>query len=563
VNRRHFLYGMAGLATTSSLLLDAFAASASPPGFRLVDVTASAGVQFRHNSGAYGGKLLPETLGAGCAFLDYDGDGWQDILSINGMDWPGHKRERSTLKLYRNNRNGTFSDVTHSSGLDVEMYGMGVAVGDYDNDGYPDILVTCVGQNILFKNTGKGTFRDVTKASGLGGRQAFSTSALWFDFDRDGLLDLFVCNYVKWSPEHDVFCSLDGKSKSYCTPEAYRGETCWLFRNLGNGKFEDVTPTSGIFDSSSKSLGVALLDYDQDGWPDLLVANDTQPNKLYRNQRNGTFRDVAVEAGIAFSAEGKARAGMGVDVADFSNSGTPGIAITNFDNEMIGLYRASGGGNYVDVATTSGVGFASKDKLGFGCLFLDADLDGSLDLAVVNGHIDDTVRNVRGVGYAQPPQLFLNDGQGKFRDIAGEVGGGFAQPKVGRGLAYGDFDRDGDLDLLVTTNNGPAYLYRNDQLGGNKSIRIRLIGTKSTRDAIGARVQVFHAETSQSRLVKGGSSYLSQSELPLTFGMGKRDKIDRLVIDWPSGATEEHKNLVAGHAYECVEGKGITPLAGF
>ena len=562
MNRRHFLLGMAGLASASGLPLDAFAAPAAP-GFRLVDATAGAGIQFRHNSGAYGGKLLPETLGSGCAFLDYDGDGWQDILLINGMDWPGHKRERSTLKLYRNNRNGTFSDVTHRAGLDIEMYGMGVAVGDYDNDGYPDILVTCVGQNVLFKNTGKGTFRDVTKASGLGGRQAFSTSALWFDFDRDGLLDLFVCNYVKWSPGHDVFCSLDGKNKSYCTPEAYRGETCWLFHNLGNGKFEDVTPTSGIFDSSSKSLGVALLDYDEDGWPDLLVANDTQPNKLYRNQRNGTFKDVAVEAGIAFSAEGKARAGMGVDVADFNNSGRPGVAITNFDNEMIGLYRASGDGNYVDVATQSGVGLASKDRLGFGCVFLDADLDGWLDLAVVNGHIDDTVRNVRGVGYAQSPQLFLNDGQGKFRDVAGEIGGGFTQPKVGRGLAYGDFDRDGDLDLLMTTNNGPAYLFRNDQTGGNKSIRIRLVGTKSNRDAIGARVRIFHGETSQSRLVKGGSSYLSQSELPLTFGLGKREKIDRLVIDWPGGATEEHKNLAAGRAYECVESKGIKPLGSY
>ncbi len=563
MNRRDFLWGVAGLASTSGLLLDAFGAPPSGPGFRLVDVTAGAGVQFRHNSGAYGGKLLPETLGAGCAFLDYDGDGWQDILLINGTDWPGHKRERSTLKLYRNNRNGTFSDVTRSAGLDIEMYGMGVAVGDYDNDGYPDILVTCVGQNVLFKNTGKGTFRDVTKASGLGGRQAFSTSALWFDFDRDGLLDLFVCNYVKWSPEHDVFCSLDGKNKSYCTPEAYRGETCWLFRNLGNGKFEDVTPTSGIFDSSSKSLGVALLDYDQDSWPDLLVANDTQPNKLYRNQRNGTFKDVAVDAGIAFSAEGKARAGMGVDVADFNNSGTPGVAITNFDNEMIGLYRASGGGNYVDVAAQTGVGLASKDKLGFGCTFLDADLDGVLDLAVVNGHIDDTVRNVRGVGYAQPPQLFLNDGQGRFHDVAAEVGGGFAQPKVGRGLAYGDFDRDGDLDLLITTNNGPAYLYRNDQLGGNKSVRIRLVGTKSNRDAIGARVRIFHGDTSQVRMVKGGSSYLSQSELPLTFGLGKRDRIDRLVIDWPNGGTEEHKNLAPGRAYECVESKGITALGSY
>jgi hypothetical protein len=305
-----------------------------------------------------------------------------------------------------------------------------------------------------------------------------------------------------------------------------------------------------------------MLDYDQDGWPDLLVANDTQPNKLYRNQRNGTFKDVAVDAGIAFSAEGKARAGMGVDVADFNNSGTSGVAITNFDNEMIGLYLASGG-NYADIATQSGVGLASKDRLGFGCVFLDANLDGWLDLAVVNGHIDDTVRNVRGVGYAQAPQLFLNNGQGKFRDVAGEVGAGFSQPKVGRGLAYADFDRDGDLDLLVTTNNGPAYLYRNDQLAGNKSVRVRLVGTKSNHDAIGARVRIFHAGSSQSRLVKGGSSYLSQSELPVTFGVGKRDTVDRLVIDWPNGGTEEYKDLKTGRAYECVESKGIKPLAGY
>lgn len=565
---------MAGLASTSGLLLDGFAASPQiiDPGFRLTDVTAQAGIRFRYNNGADGGKLLPETLGSGCAFLDYDGDGWQDILLINGTDWPGHPREHksepNTLKLYRNNHNGTFSDVTHNAGLDVEMYGMGVAVGDYNNDGYPDILITCVGQNRLFKNTGKGTFVDVTKASGLGGRQAFSTSALWFDFDRDGLLDLFVCNYVKWSEEHDVFCSRDGKHKSYCTPEAYRGETCWLFRNRGNGTFEDVTASSGIFDSSSKSLGVAMLDYDHDGWPDLLVTNDTQPNKLYRNQRNGTFKDVAVESGIAFSAEGKARAGMGVDVADFDNAGNSGVAITNFDNEMMGLYLSTGGGNFGDVALQTGVGMASKDKLGFGCVFLDANLDGALDLAVVNGHIDDTVRNVNGVGYAQPPQLFLNDGKGRFVDVAAELGGGFSQPKVGRGLAYGDFDRDGDLDLLITTNNGLAYLYRNDltpnaQTAKNRSTRFRLVGTKSNRDAIGAALKIFHGGSSQSRLVKGGSSYLSQSELPVTFGLGKRDSIDRLLIEWPSGRAEEYKNLAAGKMYECVEGKGITASAGF
>ena len=562
MNRRSFLRGIGALAAAWQIPLETLLASPTTPGFRFVDVTSSAGIQFRHNSGAYGGKLLPETLGSGCAFLDYDADGWQDILLVNGADWPGHKRERSTLKLYRNNRNGTFSDATRAAGLDLEMYGMGVAVGDYNNDGYPDILITCVGQNRLFKNTGKGTFVDVTKSSGLGGRQAFSTSAIWFDFDRDGLLDLFVCNYVKWSPEHDVFCSLDGKNKSYCTPEAYRGETCWLFHNRGDGTFQDVTAGSRIFDSSSKSLGVAMLDYDQDGWPDLLVANDTQPNKLYRNQRNGTLKDVAIEAGIAFSAEGKARAGMGVDVADFDNTGIPGVAITNFDNEMIGLYRVSGG-NFADVATQSGVGLPSKNTLGFGCVFLDADLDGALDLAVVNGHIDDTVRNVRGVGYAQPPQLFLNNGKGVFHDVAADIGGGFSQLKVGRGLACGDFDRDGDLDLLITTNHGPAYLYRNDQLPGNRSIRFRLVGTKSNRDGIGASLKIFHNGSIQSRLVKGGSSYLSQSELPVTFGVGHWDKIDRVVIQWPSGRTEEYKDLTTGRAYECVEGKGITRLDRF
>jgi hypothetical protein len=529
-------------------------------GFTLTDVTASSGLQFRHNSGTFGGKLLPETLGSGCAFIDYDADGWPDILLINGMDWPGHKRQRSTLRLYRNNRNGTFTDVTRATGLDVELYGMGVAVGDYNNDGFPDILITCVGQNRLFRNTGNGTFVDATAASGLGGRAGFSTSALWFDYDRDGLLDLFVCNYVKWTPERDVFCSLDGKQKSYCTPEAYRGDTCWLFHNRGNGTFEDVTATCGIFDTSSKSLGVTMIDTDIDGWPDLFVANDTQPNKLYRNLRNGRFKDVAVESGLAFSTEGKARAGMGADSGDFDNSGTPGIAVTNFDNEMIGLFRAQGRGLFEDVALRAGVGAASRNSLGFGCAFVDLDLDGDLDLVVANGHIDDTVRNIRGnVGYAQPPHLFLNQGNGTFRDAAADAGREFAQPRVGRGLACGDFDRDGDVDILVTTNNGPAVLFRNDQRAGNRFVRFRLKGTISNRDAIGATVRIFHGGTSQSRLVKSGSSYLSQSELPVTFGVGTRDRIDRVVVSWPKGRTEEFKNVTTGKAYDCVEGKGMLP----
>ena len=556
MKRREFIRQGIGAGLLASAM--PFPLPAAGPGFRFVDVSGPAGIRFQHNSGAYGGKLLPETLGSGCAFLDYDGDGWQDILLVNSMDWPGHKRQRTTLKLYRNNRDGTFADVTKAAGLDVEMYGMGVAVGDYDNDGFPDVFISCVGQSRLFRNMGNGTFTDVTMAGGLLGRQGLSTSAVWFDYDRDGLLDLFVCNYVRWTAEHDVFCSLDGKNKSYCTPEAYRGDTCWLYHNRGNGTFEDVTASSGVFDSSSKSLGVAMLDYDQDGWPDLLVANDTQPNKLYRNLHNGKFKDVAVEAGLAFSTDGKARAGMGVDVADFENSGTSGIVITNFDNEMIGLYRNVGRG-YDDVAMQEGLGAASRNTLGFGCVFFDVDLDGRLDIAVANGHIDETVRNIRGnVGYAQPAQLFLNVGGGKFRDVAHEVGGGFEQPKVGRGLAVGDFDRDGDLDLLLTTNNGGAYLYRNDLMNGNRSIRFRLVGTKSNRDAIGATVHVFANGQQQTRMVRSGSSYLSQSELPVTFGLGKTGQIERVVIDWPNGRNEEYKNLAAGKALQIIEGKGIS-----
>ncbi len=551
-SRRQFLLSMAAAA----------AAAPASPGFRFTDVTRQAGIDFRHNSGAFGKKYLPETLGAGCAFLDYDGDGWQDILLVNGTGWAGQPRNGpSTPRLYRNNRNGTFTDVTRAAGLDVEMYGMGVAVGDFNNDGFPDLFLSCVGQCRLFQNNGSGGFLDVTRRSGLWGREGFSTSALWLDYDRDGFLDLFVCNYVKWSPEQDVFCSLDGKQKTYCTPEAYRGATCWLFRNRGNGTFEDVTAKARLFDTSSKSLGVTMLDDDADGWPDLFVANDTQPNKLYRNLRNGTFEEVAVRAGVAFSEDGKARAGMGADAADYDNSGLAGLAVTNFHNEMLGLYRRGGGGIYTDQAPRSELGRRSRGSLGFGCFFFDADLDGLLDLLVVNGHIDETVNHLRrDVQYAQPPHLFLQSSPGVFREVAGELGGGFARPKVGRGAAFGDFDNDGDLDVLITTNNGPAYLYRNDQLGPNRGIRFRLVGTRSNRDAIGAVVRVESGGQVSSRTVKSGSSYLSQSELPVTFGLGRRERAERVVIHWPGGRTEEFRNLAAGRRYEFLEGKGISRI---
>jgi enediyne biosynthesis protein E4 len=531
----------------------------APPSFRLVDVTRAAGITFTHYNGAFGKKFLPETLGTGAAFLDYNNDGRQDILLVNGSAFPGQPPAQTFSRLFRNDGGGRFADVTKAAGLQVELYGMGVAAADFNNDGLQDVLITAVGQNRLFRNTGTGAFVDVTDAAALGKRQGFSTSALWFDYDRDGWLDLLVCNYVKWTPESDVFCSVDGKQKSYCTPEAYRGTTTWLFRNRRDGTFEDVTAKAGLFDATSKSLGVTLLDYDLDVWPDLFVANDTQPNKLYRNNGNGTFTELGLQAGLAFSEEGRARAGMGVDAADMDNTGRTSVVVTNFSGEMLGLYKPVGGGQYSDVSPRSDVGRATRHTLGFGCFFFDPDLDGLQDLLVVNGHIDDTISKVQArVTYAEAPHLFRNAGGARFEDVAATMAGTFSQPKVGRGAAFGDFDGDGDPDVVITSNGGPAFLYRNDVLNGNRVIRLTLRGTKSNRDAIGAKVRVTAGEQRYSKMVKTGSSYLSQSELPLSFGLGTRTTVDRVEIEWPSGGREELKSLAAGVSYEVVEGKGIT-----
>jgi enediyne biosynthesis protein E4 len=555
-SRLHFVIACAALLGLSGL---APLAQQSPP-LRLTDITTSAGITFTHINGAFGKKYLPETLGSGSAFLDVDNDSWQDIVLVNGTTWPGQAgRKPGHSRLYRNVGNGTFADITRSAGLEVELYGMGVAAADYDNDGWQDVLLTAVGQNRLFRNVGKGRFVDVTSKAGLGDRLGFSTSALWFDYDRDGFLDLFVCNYVKWTIETDVYCSADGKSKTYCTPEAYRGTTSWLFRNRRDGTFEDVTATAGIFDATSKSLGVTLIDYDGDVWPDVFVANDTQPNKLYRNNGNGTFTELGLQAGLAFSEDGRARAGMGVDAADVDNTGTASVVVTNFSGEMLGLYKPVGDGQYADQAPRSDVGRATRHTLGFGCFFFDVDLDGLQDLLVVNGHIDDTISRVNArVRYAESPHLFLNLGKGQFRDIAKEIGREFAEPKVGRGAAFGDVDLDGDPDVLITANGGPASLYRNDPSRAHRAIRLQLRGTTSNRDAIGARVRVQAGAERYSRTVKTGSSYLSQSELVLTFGLGARTAADRVLIEWPSGKKEELTALPAGQSYIVTEGKGVT-----
>jgi hypothetical protein len=556
---------MRHLLALATLLAGALPAQAPPVQF--TDVTQAAGIRFLHNTGAFGKKFLPETMGAGCAFLDYDNDGWPDILLVNGKDWPGRRPPQagSTLKLYRNNGNGTFTDVTQKAGLAVELYGMGVAVGDYDNDGAVDIFITALGQSRLFRNSGKGTFVNVTKKAGLAGPNEFSTSAAWVDFDRDGHLDLFVANYVQWSIEADLFCTLDGTSKSYCTPESYKGASARLWRNRGDGTFEDATRKTGIHDPTSKGLGVAVLDSNQDGWPDLLLANDTQPNKLYLNQRDGTFKEAGTLAGIAFSEDGVARAGMGVDAADYDRSGYPSILISNFSNQMLALYHNEGNGLFVDEAPRSEVGRGSLLTLGFACFFFDYDLDGWLDIFVANGHIEKEIERVqKRVKYAQPPHLFRNTGKGGFEEVTGTLGKAFSQPRVARGAAYADIDNDGDLDLLLTTNGGPAVLLRNDasaslSTGGNRNraLRMRLVGTKSNRSGIGAVAKVTAGGETQWLMLRSGSSYLSQSELVFTFGIGQRTQADTIEIRWPGGTVDKLEKVAAGQTITVQEGKGI------
>jgi hypothetical protein len=523
------------------------------------EVSAEAGIHFTHNNGAFGKKWLPETMGPGCAFIDYDNDGYDDILIANGEDWPGHTgNDASTLKLYHNNRNGTFTDVTRKAGLAVTMFGLGVAIGDYDNDGYDDVFITALGQSHLFHNNGNGTFSDVTKIAGMWGPNEFSTGAAWLDYDRDGKLDLLVANYVQWSPPTDIFCTLDGAHKSYCTPESYRGTSLRLWHNLGNGKFEDATQRAGLYDPTSKSLGVAVIDYNLDGWADLLIANDTQPNKLYLNKRNGTFEERGVASGIAFSEDGIARAGMGVDAADYDRSGVPSLIITNFANQMLSLYHNEGNGLFVDEAPQSEVGRATLVTLGFGCFFFDYDNDGWSDIFVADGHIENEIERVqKRVSYAEPPHLFRNLGAGKFEEVTSQMGSAFAGRKVARGAAYGDIDNDGFLDVLVTTNGGPAHLFHNEG-GTNHSLRIKLIGTTSNRDGIGAVVHVISGQDKQWKVVRSGSSYLSQSELILTFGLAEKTKADSVEIQWPSGHVDRLSKISADQTVTVEEGKGIT-----
>jgi enediyne biosynthesis protein E4 len=533
--------------------------AAAPGEVTFADVTRTAGIRFVHNSGRAGQKWLPETLGSGVAFFDADADGWTDLLFVNGRDWQPRGR-RSFSALYRNDGRGGFRDVTAGSGLDVELYGIGVAVGDYDNDGLGDVYLTALEGDRLFHNEGGGRFRDVTKASGIANAD-FGTSAAWLDYDKDGRLDLFVANYVRWTAKTDLRCSLDGATKSYCTPESYSGTASKLFRNRGGGRFGDVSKAAGVQDPTSKSLGIAMLDFDGDTWPDLFVANDTQPNKLYRNNRNGTFTETGLRAGVAYSEEGTARGAMGVDAADYDRSGHPHLLIGNFSNQMLGLYHNEGNGLFVDEAPRSTIGRVSLLTLAFGVFFFDYDLDGWPDILAANGHIEEEIGRVQPkVQYQQPPLVFRNLGTRRFEHVTPALGADFSRPIVARGAAYADYDHDGDLDVALTTNHGPAYLYRND--GGNRHhwIAVRARGTKSNRDGIGAIVRVASGEARQWQMVRSGSSYASQSDLTLTFGLGANPAPVAVEVEWPSGARERIANVRSRQLIVVEEGRGlVTP----
>jgi len=524
------------------------------PKMNFTDVTAEAGIKFIHYNGAEGDKLLPETMGGGVAFLDYDSDGDQDLLFINGTDWPWAKKKSGqppTMALYRNDGKGRFTEATTGSGLDLSFYGMGVAVGDYDNDGLIDVFVTAVGEDYLFRNLGGGKFSNVTKQAGVAGAAGdWGTAAAFFDFDNDGDLDLFVGNYVKWSKEIDleVGYKLVGVGRAYGQPMNFEGTFPVLYRNDGNGRFTDVSKASGIQVKNSatgvpvaKTLGVAPVDINGDGWMDLVVANDTVQNFVFTNAHDGTFKEIGAVSGVAFDSNGQTRGAMGIDAARYRGDGALGIAIGNFANEMTALYVSQKDPClFTDEAIAEGVGPASRLLLKFGIFFFDYDLDGRLDLLSVNGHLEEEISKIQqSQRYAQPAQLFWNNGAASGATYStvppDKAGADLFKPIVGRGSAYADIDGDGDLDVVLTQAHGAPLMLRNDQRFGHHWLRLKLTGSKANRDAIGAWIKVRSGGQTLWRQVMPTRSYLAQSELPVTIGLAKSGGIDELEIIWPGG----------------------------
>ncbi|HCS51183.1 CRTAC1 family protein [Rubinisphaera sp.] len=540
------------------------------PDIPFEDITEEAGIHFRHENGAAGEKLLPETMGGGCAFFDCDNDGDQDILFINSKTWTNTSNEMpARTELYLNDGTGQFREAAQEWNINLEIYGMGVACGDYDNDGNTDVYITAVGSNRLLRNTGS-SFEDVTELAGVaGGEEDWSTSAGWFDYDNDGRLDLFVCNYLEWSRAFDLNQNfqLIGNERAYGRPQFFPGAFCVLYHNEGNGQFRDVSQDAGIQITNpttekplGKSLGVTFDDFDADGYLDIFVSNDTVHNFLFHNQQDGTFAEISIVAGVAYDSNGNARGAMGIDSSRFRNNNDIGIAIGNFANEMTALYVSPEKSLlFNDEAISNGLGPMTRLELTFGVFFFDADLDGRLDLMTANGHLEEDINKVQSSQYyEQPPQLFWNCGPDAISEFvplnSDKTSEEFSKRLVGRGACYADIDLDGDLDILITTTGRTPRLLRNNQDTANNWIRFELSGTDSNRNAIGAVVKIKTETETLVRRIMPTRSYLSQVELPVTIGLGTSEQIHALEILWPGGNTEEFNNLEINRTYQIAEG---------
>ncbi len=528
---------------------------------RYVDVAGSAGISFQHDNAASPEKYLIETMGSGCGWIDYDQNGLLDLYLVNGASRrPNTSKHALRSALYRNNGDGTFTDVTIKAGVDAEgLFGMGAAVGDYDNDGFPDLFVLGYGRCILFHNNGNGTFTDVTDRAGVGNIRKWGSSAAWFDYDNDGLLDLVIANYVDWSPEQNFWCGDKGPGlRSYCHPDVYRGQPPTLYHNNGDGTFSDVSKRSGVGIRPGNGLGVVTFDYDNDGWQDIFITNDQMPNFLFHNNRDGTFREIGYSAGVAVGIDGQFEAGMGTDAADTTGSGRSDLIVTHLDQQLARLYQNVGEGYFEDATFRSKISYATFHLSGFGTRFMDYDNDGARDLFMANGHVLDNIQRYHAeTTYAEPKLMFRNVGHGIFENVSDQLGPDFLLPRVSRGAAIGDFDNDGDLDIIISNNGQAPQLLRNDGGNANHWFQLLLIGTRSNRDAVGARVKVTAGDVVLYDEKKGGMSYQSAQDPRLHFGLGQHPTVEEVEVKWPSGELTKLTNIKSDQILAIEEGKGL------
>jgi hypothetical protein len=560
-SRRELLKYMGAVLTAAPCVAYRWAEVLTNNPVTFVDVARSSGITFEHDNAASPEKYLIETMGAGCGWIDYDQNGLFDLYLVNGAATQIYNPKRPLRsELYRNNGDGTFSDVTEKVGVGAEgLFGMGVAVGDYDNDGFPDLFVLGYGRCILYHNNNDGTFSDVTTRAGVENRGRWASSAAWFDYDNDGRLDLVIANYVDWSPERNFYCGDEGPGmRSYCHPDDFHGQPPTLYHNNGDGTFTDASKSSGVGVKGGNGLGIVTFDYDNDGWQDIFIANDHMPNFLFHNNRDGTFREVGYEAGVAVSADGQFEAGMGTDAADTTGSGRLDLAVTHLDMQLARFYRNMGDRTFDDATLRSKIGYATFHMSGFGTRFFDYDNDGARDLFMANGHVLDNIERYHAdTPYAEPKLMFHNDGHGIFENVSTQLGPDFLLSRVSRGAAIGDFDNDGDLDILVNNNGRAPQLLRNDGGSANHWLEILLIGTKSNRDGVGARVKVSSGTLVLYDQRKGGMSYQSAQDPRLHFGLEQRTKVDAIEIIWPSGLISRLADLKCDQIIAVTEGRGI------